>query len=119
MKKYIYLSSLALFLYSCDSNTYESLEEPVAIVGSNVTYNANIKSIIDENCIACHSTGGLASFLPLTNYSEVKDAIQNTDLLDRIKRQNGESGQMPKTARMSQEKINVILQWNTGGLLEN
>jgi hypothetical protein len=52
MKKYIYLSSLALFLYSCDSNTYESLEEPVAIVGSNVTYNANIKSIIDENCIA-------------------------------------------------------------------
>jgi len=122
MKKYIFLSGLVLLLYSCDSNTYESIEEPVVIIGK-VTYSANVESIIQENCVVCHSPNGAASFRPFTTYAQVKDAIQNisadNNLLNRIQRQNGESGQMPQTGRMPQEKINVILQWNTDGLLEN
>ena len=118
MKKYMYVSSFIVILISCDSNTYESLEEPI-ITGELVTYDADVKSIINENCIFCHSPGGQASFRPLTTYSEVVNAIQNTDFLDRIQRQNGESGQMPQAGRMPQEKINVILQWNDTGLTEN
>ena len=105
-------------LSSCDSSTYESLEEPEIIIGK-ATYQANVKSIIDSNCVSCHSVGGTASFIPLTAYSEVRNAVLNTNLLDRIQRQNGEPGQMPQTGRMSQDKINTILQWNTDGLLEN
>ena len=105
-------------LSSCDSSTYESLEEPEIIVGK-ATYQANVKSIIDSNCVSCHSAGGTASFRPLTAYSEVRNAVLNTNLLDRIQRQNGEPGQMPQTGRMPQDKINTILQWNTDGLLEN
>ena len=66
-----------------------------------------------------HTPGGNAGFRPLTTYAEVKDAVQNTDLLDRIQRQNGENGIMPSTGRMSQNNINLILQWNANGLLEN
>ncbi|WP_343695412.1 cytochrome c [Flavobacterium sp.] len=116
MKKYIFLSGILLSLYSCDSTTYESLEEPEVITGP-VTYNANVKSIINSNCIACHASGG--TLAPLETYAEVKDAVLNTDLLDRIQRQNGTPGQMPKGGRMSQDKINTILQWSTDGLLEN
>lgn len=116
MKKYIYLSGIILSLCSCESNTYESLEEPTVIVGK-VTYNANAKSIIDQNCIGCHSSGG--SLIPLETYDQVKDAMTNTDLLDRIQRQNGTPGIMPRAGRMPQDKINTILQWNTDGLLEN
>ncbi|MBF4518899.1 cytochrome c [Flavobacterium sp. ANB] len=116
MKKYIYLSGIILSLYGCESNTYESLEEPEVIVGT-VTYNANTKAVFDANCIACHPSGG--TLTPLETYAEVKDAMQNTNLLDRIQRQNGTPGQMPKAGRMSQDKINTILQWNTDGLLEN
>lgn len=115
MKKYMYLSGIILALYGCESNTYESLEEPTVIVGK-VTYNTNVKSIIDENCIACHASGG--SLIPLETYADVKDALLNKKLLDRIQLQNGTAGQMPKAGRMSQDKINTILQWNTDGLLE-
>jgi len=118
MKKYFLASSLILLLSSCDSATYESLEEPTVIIGE-ATYQANVKPIIDGNCISCHSVGGTASFRPLTSFSEVRNAVLNTDLLDRIQRQNGEPGQMPQTGRMSQDKINTILKWNTDGLLEN
>lgn len=118
MKRYFLTASLILILSSCDSSTYESLEEPEIIVGK-ATYQSNVKSIIDSNCVSCHSVGGTASFRPLTAYSEVKNAVLNTNLLDRIQRQNGEPGQMPQTGRMSQDKINTILQWNTDGLLEN
>lgn len=118
MKKYIYLSSWAFLLVSCDSNTYESIEEPI-VTGALVTYDADVRSIINENCTACHSVGGPASFRPLNTYAEVVSAMQNTDLVDRIQRQNGEPGQMPQTGRMPQEKINVILQWSDDGLLEN
>ncbi|GGB85045.1 hypothetical protein GCM10007424_26360 [Flavobacterium suaedae] len=109
-------------LYSCDSNTYEDIEEdsitdddiPVVI-----TYDAHVKQIVDANCVTCHSAGATASFLPLTNYMEVKDAVENTDLLDRIQRQNGQPGLMPQTGRMPMNNIDAILEWNMDGLLEN
>lgn len=119
MKKFIFLSGIILSLYSCDSNTYESLQEDPVVIVDKVTYNANVKSIIDANCVACHSQNGPASFTPLVTYAQVKNAVLNTDLLDRIQRPNGASGQMPKGGRMPQDKINIILQWSTDGLLEN
>lgn len=118
MKKIFYIALLATTVYGCESGTYEELEEPTVIEG-DVTYAANAKAIIDANCIVCHSPGGVSGFRPLTTYQEVKDAVQNTNLLDRIQRQNGESGQMPQTGRMAQDKINIILQWRADGLLEN
>lgn len=119
MKKYtLFILVAAAAFASCESHTYEDIQDDTVIVG-NVTYDAHVKTIIDNNCISCHADGGSASFRPLTTYSEVKDAVENTDLLDRIQRQNGEDGLMPQTGRMAQSKIDVILQWNTDGLLEN
>lgn len=118
MKRYFLAFSLILLFSSCDSSTYENLEEPQIIVG-NATYETNVKSIIDANCIVCHSLGGSASFRPLTTFTEVRNAVLNTNLLQRIQLQNGEPGQMPQSGRMSQDKINTILQWNSDGLLEN
>jgi hypothetical protein len=34
-------------------------------------YNGVVKTILDETCIRCHSDAGVASFRPLTTYSEV------------------------------------------------
>ncbi|SHL34065.1 hypothetical protein [Flavobacterium chilense] len=115
MKKYIYLSGIILSLCACESNTYESLQEPTVIV-EKVTYNANVKAIVDANCIACHNSG--SKLLPLETYAQVKDALVNTNFLVRIQQQNGTPGQMPRAGRMPQDKINTILQWNTDGLLE-
>jgi uncharacterized membrane protein len=117
MKKYILILSI-FTLFSCESTTYEELQDAETITGA-VTYNAHVKSVIENNCLMCHSEGGVSSFRPLGTYVQLKEAVLTTNLLDRIQRQNGETGQMPQTGRMSQADINLILQWNADGLLEN
>jgi len=120
MKKYIYIPLAVLALYSCESQTYAEIEADVPPVDTLTvtTYAANVKAIIDNNCVSCHSEGGTASFRYLTTYDEVVDAVQNAGLLNRIQLQNGEPGQMPSTGRMPQGNIDIILQWNTDGLIE-
>jgi len=120
MKARIYLSVafLATALYSCDSHTYAEIEEETIIEG-DVTYDANVKSIIDANCISCHSEGGIVPYRLLNTYEEVKEAVETAGLLERIQFQNSEPGVMPQSGRMPQSKIDVILQWSEDGLLEN
>lgn len=118
MKKYFGIIIVVLALYGCDSHTYEELEDPMVVVDT-VTYDRNIKAIIDENCIMCHSPGGVSSFRPLTNYIEVRNAVLTTNLLERIQMPDSEPEQMPQPGRMPQNKIDLILQWNEDGLREN
>lgn len=117
-KKYTAIALLSIVLYSCDSHTYEEIQEEIIVEG-DVTYNANVKSIIDDNCVSCHSDGNVASFRPLTTYNQVKAAVENGGLLQRIQMQDSEPGVMPQSGRMPQSKIDIILQWNQDGLLEN
>lgn len=126
MKKTIALTILLAALASCsDSDTYQEIEKPPTDPGTGtpppattITYVKNIKSIIDGNCIGCHSNGGAASFRHLTTYAEVKDAVQTAGLLSRIQLQSGEQGHMPKGGIMSQANIDLIIKWNTDGLKE-
>ncbi|MCV9927883.1 cytochrome c [Flavobacterium sp. LS1R49] len=128
MKKIIAFAILLVGLLSCSSNTYEDIEaEPVVTtptpgtdpVVETVSYTKNVKSIIDASCAGCHSSGGSASFLPLTSYTQVRAAVINAGLLNRIQLQNGQQGLMPQGGRMSQTNIDLIVKWNTEGLVEN
>lgn len=38
-----------------------------------ISYNGDIKSILDAKCIRCHSSEGIKSDVPLTTYTEVTD----------------------------------------------
>ncbi|OIQ17694.1 MAG: hypothetical protein BM557_08380 [Flavobacterium sp. MedPE-SWcel] len=114
----ILLFAVVIGLYSCESTTYDDLQEDMPIEGE-ITYDAHIKTVIDNNCIICHSPGGVSSFRPLTTYMEVKDAVDNTNLLQRIIKQNGEPDLMPQTGRMPMNKIDLILDWAANGAPEN
>ncbi|MCD0472281.1 cytochrome c [Flavobacterium sp. JAS] len=131
MKKIIALTILLAALTSCsDSDTYQDIETPPK-TGTNpgtnpgtdpvvaITYTKNVKSIIDASCAGCHSSGGSASFRPLTTYAQVKSAVESAGLLSRIQLQNGQQGLMPQGGRMSQANIDLIVKWNTDGLKEN
>ncbi|WP_316633865.1 cytochrome c [uncultured Flavobacterium sp.] len=126
MKKIIALTILLAALTSCsNSDTYQDIQTPQT--GTNpgtdptaaITYTKTVKSIIDGNCISCHSSSGSASFRPLTTYAQVKTAIETAGLLTRIQLQNGQQGLMPQGGRMSQANIDLIVKWNTDGLKEN
>ncbi|MFK8060438.1 MAG: cytochrome c [Polaribacter sp.] len=119
MKKFIYksifISVISFGFYNC-STTVIPLEEEPAPVLEMVKYNNNVKSIIDANCISCHASGGQASFLPLINYSQVKNAAESGNLISRM---NNITNPMPQSGLLPAQTRAIIDKWKTDGFLEN
>lgn len=115
MRKLIYLLILssAAILAACDSRTYEEISDNTPII-LPVSYTADVKPIVDNNCTGCHSAG---SFKPLVTYDQVKNNIDG--ILDRIQRPNGDPGKMPKGGSLSATQINIFIKWKADGLTEN
>ncbi|WP_294300560.1 hypothetical protein [uncultured Chryseobacterium sp.] len=112
MKKLIGIISAAVVCIACESRTYEEISDntPIAQV---VTYNKDVKAIMDANCVSCHSPGPQA----LTNYTQVKTNINS--IIDRISRPTGDPLKMPQGGSLSPAQINIITKWKADGLLEN
>lgn len=116
MKRLIYIMSLATVLIACESRTYEEISDKTPIV-ELVTYNKDVKPIIEANCIICHSPGGAASFQPWTSYNQVKNNIDK--IIDRINRPVGDPQKMPQGGSLSPSQITIITKWKADGLNEN
>ncbi|MCS4303962.1 MULTISPECIES: hypothetical protein [Chryseobacterium] len=115
MKKLIYLLtiSFAAIIIACESRTYEEISENTPII-LPVKYTTDIKPIMDNNCIGCHSA---TSFKPLATYDQVKNNIDG--ILNRIQRANGDQEKMPKGGSLSTTQINTFIKWKADGLTEN
>lgn len=101
---------IGLIAASCESNTYEE----ISVKMENPTYVANVKPIITENCISCHASGsGQTPYLE--TYDEIKDAIVNGNLIQKIEAPSGQG--MPISERMSQANIDIINGWVNGGFV--
>lgn len=108
----------AILQLSCSNeSTSDLIGDPIA---EEITYTNAVKSIIDNNCISCHGTTPTnGAPMSLTTYANVRDAVLNRSLLDRISRDQGASGMMPLGGtRLLQEKINQINTWATEGFRE-
>ncbi len=121
MKNKVYIISVVatLLIASCSSDSPKDLVDVVPVSG-NVTFTQYIKPITDGNCISCHGTvpsGGAP--MSLTNYAEVKDALLNRGLIDRITKAPGDALLMPQGGpKLPQNKIDLVMQWQVDGLLE-
>lgn len=116
MKKMMCIISLALVSIACESRTYEEISDKTP-VAELVTYNKDVKPIIEANCIICHSPGGAASFQPWTSYNQVKNNIDN--IINRISRPVGDPQKMPQGGSLSPSQIEIITKWKADGLTEN
>ncbi|MCZ4318896.1 cytochrome c [Aequorivita viscosa] len=119
--KTVALILISFLLLGCTASTYDDIEEiQEENQGELVTYQ-DVAFIFQNNCTVCHSNPPQnGAPMPLTNYSEVKDAMEDRDLIDRISREEGEQGLMPLGGpRLPQQQIDLITQWNLDGLLEN
>lgn len=119
LKQCLFTLILTLILFCCEYSSESDLieqTEPSEII----TYNTHVASIIDNNCVNCHSNPAVAgASVPMTNYEEVKFVFENTDALNRMNRQPGESGFMPKYGvRLPQASIDLVEQWINEGFLE-
>ena len=116
-----YIFSIAfLLLGSCISHTFDDLEDIPEMPPELVTYQ-DVSSIFEMNCIACHSSPPQnGAPMSLTTYSDIRNAVLNRGLLDRISREQGAPGMMPNGGqRLPQSTIDLVFQWNEDGLLEN
>lgn len=116
--KKLTIVTLLVSTVACTNDSTEDLIDNTPVV--NVTYTANVKSIIDNNCIMCHANPPEnGAPMPLLTYENVKQAIQERGLIDRISREQGADGMMPFGGqRLPQNVIDIIVQWNAEGLNE-
>lgn len=127
IKNIIYTLAILGILFNCSSNSNDDIieeqqEEEIEMTPeieeettNKLTYNANIKSIIDGACIRCHGTPltNGAPF-PLVNFDQVSSRAARI-----IARVNSSSNPMPPTGRIEASLRLQIEQWRTDGLLEN
>ncbi|MEO1031136.1 MAG: hypothetical protein AAFX55_07010 [Bacteroidota bacterium] len=117
-KYLIYFLVIACFA-SCSYNNEDDLTEDI-IIEDVVTYDDNIKAIIDTNCILCHSNPPVnGAPMPLTTFENVRDAVENRDLIERISTTDIGFVMPLGGPRLPQNLIDLVIQWEEEGLLEN
>lgn len=83
---------------------------------SAVTYDANIKPIIQASCSPCH-IAGKGNKKSLDNYTAASNNIN--EILERIQKNPGEHGFMPaRHPKLSQDTIQLFAAWKNAGLAE-
>ena len=119
MKKIVLLVFTISILNSCTNVSEEDLIEDIQLPGL-VTYNADIRAIIDNNCLNCHTNPPVnGAPNPLTDYINVKDAVENRNLISKISG-NGPGSLMPLGGpSLPQNLIDLIIKWEADGFLEN
>jgi hypothetical protein len=95
--------------FSCNSSTYDEISVKVDIP----TYQANVKPIIENNCLSCHSRAG-GQDPTLETYVGVREAAEKGNLICRIDDQSCGSV-MPPSGKMPQTNINIIKKWAENG----
>ncbi|WMI64548.1 hypothetical protein RBH94_10800 [Aestuariibaculum sp. YM273] len=115
----ITLILFSVCLFNCANDSTDDLLDSTPLPNI-VTYNDDVKTIIDNNCISCHAnTPNSGASVSLTTYNNVKSAVQNNNLIGKI---NGTAsgGLMPLGGpKLPQNLIDLIEKWETDGLLEN
>lgn len=112
--KIILLFTLVLSLSDC-TTTVIPLEEVTPIL-ELVTYEKDVKTIMESHCTNCHINGGQASFLPLVNYTQVRNSAEFGNLIQRM---NSTTNPMPSSGRLSAAILALIDKWEADGFLEN
>lgn len=120
MKKEYLIGMIFLGLILSCTNASENDLINTQPVPTLVTYDDNVASIINNNCLNCHISPAVSgASVPLLIYENVKSAVQNNNLISKISG-NGPGGLMPVGGPMlPQNLIDIIIQWETDGLLEN
>lgn len=117
-KSILILLVLVHFFISCTNDSESDLIVVPEV--EVITYNNFVKSVVNENCLFCHTSPPQnGAPMQLTTYEDVKNAVLNRGLLDRISREQGAQGMMPNGGtRLPQTTIDAMIKWQTDGLLE-
>lgn len=112
-RKAFLLLLLGVFFTSCLTNVETPIEDenPTVDPCSTITFAINVKPIIDNNCIQCHSTSG-GQFPNLETYNGV--SANSAKVKSEV-----ESKDMPRGGTLTTAEIEAITCWVNAGALNN
>ncbi len=119
-KKNIYpIYAILIVLFGCTNASENDLIDQTELP-ELVTFVNDVQPIINNNCISCHTNPPEnGAPMPLLTYDNVKEAVQNRGLINRISSQDL-SFLMPLGGpRLPQNLIDTVIQWEADGLLED
>ncbi|MFA5297066.1 MAG: hypothetical protein WC389_02520 [Lutibacter sp.] len=116
-KQFLYPFVTVTLLVSCTKENIDTLSYPNTNTDlTNVTYTANVKTVIDNNCLGCHGAVNPTAGFDISTYDKAKNNINS--IISRVDLQTGQSGVMPTSGRMSESNIQILKNWKTQGLLQ-
>ena len=115
LKTIVFTASIVL-MASCSSSEIKEPDTVTPVTPTKTTYEKDIKTLINNSCAtsACHDAVSPQAGLPLTNFTQVKNAAQNGNLITRI---NSNSNPMPPSGK-NQTIISMIDKWKNDVYLE-
>ena len=119
MKKTLIAAILALLIISCktkkDATTTAKVAPVIDCTSFALTYNSDIKTIIETNCAKCHNENEKAGYNFLTLES-VKIAANNGELLRSIKHAEGIDPMPAGEDKLNDITIGKIECWINNGM---
>lgn len=88
----------------CDPNQY--------------AFNANVRPIIQKNCVGCHGGTNPSGGVRLENYFQIKSQADNGKLIGSVEHQTGFSS-MPPSGKLPECQITVLKKWIEDGAQNN
>lgn len=124
-KKYIpvVLWVAAVFTMLTPACYYDNAEELypldtmyVSDTAAAISWATDVKPVVNANCAisGCHASGNGVGRQPLSTYDEMKKAVDNFSLKQRV-----ESGSMPPSGSLSTTDKNTIIEWINNGTPNN
>lgn len=107
-----------LLLGGCYYDNEEALYPGTVCDTVSPSFATTILPIIEKNCASCHSGAAPSAGLSLSNYNEVKSAVNNNFLLDRVLQLNG-STVMPPSGPLTNCNLDQINSWISQGMPNN
>ena len=117
MKKNLISLGLLIGLLATSCTTAEiPLDEVGDPITDIVTYDADVKTIIDNNCTTCHGSVRPQAGLSLVSYQQVRTAAESGNLIPRM---NNATNPMPPSGILPAATRALIDKWADDGFLEN
>lgn len=85
---------------------------------SNVGFAADIQTILNSNCIGCHSGSTISGGVNLSTHAGVQSVAQSGKLLNAVS-QNGQATPMPPNGKLSPCNVQKIKVWIEEGSKNN
>ncbi|WP_418263131.1 c-type cytochrome [Flavobacterium faecale] len=119
--KVLFVITATVLSSNCSSDSESDISTPPTTPPTTtITYTNTIQSIMSANCTSCHGTPTTnGASVSLNTYTNVKNAVINNQLIERISKAQGESGLMPfNGTRLPQTTIDKIISWKNDGYKE-